>query len=501
MFKERKSPHLRELIYFGALISLAFILTMIGLNTPTQLDAIRNNGVLRVATTNTPMTYFIRRSEPAGFEYELAKAFADHLGVELELVLPSNFAGLFQVLQERNAHFIAASLTITRERQQRFDFAPPYRESAPVLIYRVRQGNPAPKSPTDLYGRSIGVLKGSSYEELLEHMQDEFPELQWLNNPDNSVTDLLDQVHEGSLDYTILDSTVFDAQKSFYPGLRAAFKLQPPQPIAWMLNRHHDGTLRAALQEWFAQEGTVLLIQTLEERYFSRSNPLNFFDTVTFRRDLEERFRPLYPWFEEAAQATDINWLLLAAIAYQESHWKADAVSPTGVRGIMMLTQAAATEVGVEDRTDPKQSILGGAQYLVNVKQKIPDRIQEPDHTWLALAGYNVGFGHLEDARILTQKAGKNPDKWQHVREFLPLLSNPRYYNNTRYGYARGHEPVQYVSNIRKYMELLRWEVDTASARDLSPDHNGDSDSDASETTGADTTERPLPLSNLPSSL
>jgi membrane-bound lytic murein transglycosylase F len=165
----------------------------------------------------------------------------------------------------------------------------------------------------------------------------------------------------------------------------------------------------------------------------------------------------------------------------------------------MMLTQAAAAEVGVDDRTDPKQSILGGAQYLVNVKQKIPERIPEPDHTWFALAGYNVGFGHLEDARILTQKAGKDPDKWQHVREYLPLLSNPRYYNQTRYGYARGHEPVQYVSNIRKYMELLRWEVDTAGARNLNPDL--ESDSDAADSNESSSETRPLPLSNLPSSL
>lgn len=496
MFKERTSPHLRQLIYTGALLSLGLVLLLIGLNTPTQLDAIRKNGVLRVATTNTPMTYFIRRNEPAGFEYELARAFADHLGVELELVLPSSFSGLFQALQDRNAHLAAASLTVTRERLARFDFSPPYRYSAPVLIYRTRQGVPPPQTLEDLYGRRISILKGSSYEELL---QKEYPKLQWSSNPDDSVNDLLDLVHQGELDYTILDSTVFDAQKSFYPGLKAAFELQQPQPIAWMLNRHHDGTLKAALQEWFAREETQQLINTLEERYFSRTNPLNFFDTVAFRRDLEERFLPLYPWFLEAEKQSGISWLLLAAVAYQESHWDPDAVSPTGVRGIMMLTQAAAREVGVEDRTDPKQSILGGAQYLVNVKKKIPDRIPEPDHTWLALAGYNVGFGHLEDARILTQKAGKNPDKWQHVREFLPLLSNPRYYTQTRYGYARGYEPVQYVSNIRKYMELLRWEMDTTRLEELTAEQ--DESPDETAPPEDDSQSSGLPLGNLPSSL
>ena len=494
MFKLRKSPHLRELIYFSVLVSITFGLVMLGLNTPTQLESIQQKGVIRFATTNTPMTYYIRKGEPVGFEYELAQAFAAHLGVELELALPGSFAGLFSVLEERNAHIAAASLTATAERRKRFDFSPAYRSSAPVLIYRVRRGNPAPKTIEDLYGRSIRVLAGSSYNELLQQLHTQHPALAWSSNEDDSVTDLLDLVHDGSLDYTILDSTVFDAQKSFYPGLKAAFELQSAQPIAWMLNRHRDGTLKNALNQWFKLDSTQALIKTLEERYFSRTNPLNFFDTVTFRRDLQERFLPLYPWFKQAEEETGINWLLLAAIAYQESHWNADAVSPTGVRGIMMLTQAAAEEVGVSDRTDPKESILGGARYLVNVKKKIPDRITEPDHTWFALAGYNVGFGHLEDARILTQKAGKNPDKWQHVREFLPRLSNAKYYPQTRYGYARGHEPVTYVSNIRKYIELLRWEVDTASARDATTTPETDSDAAEAET-------QRFPLSNLPSSL
>ncbi len=498
MFKLRQSPYFRELIYFGSLMAITFGLVMLSLSTPTQLEAIKQNGVIRFATTNTPLTYYIRKGEPAGFEYELAQAFAGHLGVKLELALPGSFAGLFQVLQDRNAHIAAASLTATPERRKQFDFSPAYRSSAPVVIYRVRRGNPAPKRLEDLYNRNIRVLAGSSYAELLKQLQPHHPELAWSSSEDDSVTDLLDQVHDGSLDYTILDSTVFDAQKSFYPGLKTAFELQTPQPIAWMLNRHLDGTLKAELNRWFQLDSTQALIKTLEERYFSRTNPLNFFDTVTFRRDLQERFLPLYPWFKQAEEESGINWLLLAAVAYQESHWKADAVSPTGVRGIMMLTQAAADEVGVSDRTDAKQSILGGARYLVNVKKKIPDRIADPDHTWFALAGYNVGFGHLEDARILTQKAGKNPDKWQHVREFLPRLSNPKYYPQTRYGYARGHEPVQYVSNIRKYMELLRWEVDTASARDLIP--APDSDSDAAEEASSPAAPE-LPLSNLPSSL
>ena len=144
-------------------------------------------------------------------------------------------------------------------------------------------------------------------------------------------------------------------------------------------------------------------------------------------------------------------------MGYQESHWNPDAVSPTGVRGIMMLTEATARQLGVEDRVDPRQSIFGGARYLRRIKRKIPERIAEPDRTWLALAAYNIGFGHLEDARILTQANGGDPDRWEDVREHLPLLADPKWHTRTRHGYARGGQPVHYVENIRYYYDVLLW--------------------------------------------
>ncbi|WP_051298535.1 membrane-bound lytic murein transglycosylase MltF [Marinobacterium litorale] len=465
MFELRQKPHFRELLYFWILAGLAVLLTTISLNTPTQIEAIKKKGVLRVATRNTPMTYFIEKGEPAGFEYELAQAFADYLGVKLELVLPTTFADLFKTMRERNAHIAASNLTISEQRLERFDFGPSYRKSAPTVIYRIRQGEKAPTSIEDLYDSHILILSGSAQAELLGRLKKHHPELEWTESDNDAATDLLDELHDGSIDYTIMDSTVFDAQRSFYPGLAKGFALEPPQPIAWMIPQHYDGTLKAALDAFFALPETLALIDRLEARYFSRQNRLNFFDTTEFRRALDERYPPLEQYFLLAEQETGVDHLLLAAIAYQESHWRANAVSPTGVRGIMMLTEDAAQEVGAADREDPRQSVLGGAEYLIRVKAKIPDRIPEPDHTWLALAGYNIGFGHLEDARVLTQRAGKDPDRWQHVREYLPLLSKEQYYSTVRYGYARGYEPVTYVANIRKYMEMLRWEEQVAQTR------------------------------------
>jgi len=198
----------------------------------------------------------------------------------------------------------------------------------------------------------------------------------------------------------------------------------------------------------------------LVERYYGHVGDFDYVGNRIFRCHIYSRLPEYRPVFEQAAAATGLDWRLLAAVAYQESHWDPNAVSPTGVRGIMMLTRATARHLGIEKRTDPIQSIQGGARYLRKQIDKIPDRIPEPDRTWLALASYNIGFGHLEDARIITQRRSGNPDSWMDVKESLPLLRNPKWYKKTRYGYARGNEAAIYVENIRSYYQILLWVTD-----------------------------------------
>jgi membrane-bound lytic murein transglycosylase F len=153
-----------------------------------------------------------------------------------------------------------------------------------------------------------------------------------------------------------------------------------------------------------------------------------------------------------------MDWHLLAAVAYQESHWDPRAQSRTGVRGLMMLTLPTAREMGVDNRLDPGQSLRGGARYLKNIKRRLPDDISEPDRTWFSLAAYNIGMGHLEDARVITERQGGDPHVWREVMEHLPLLQKSKYYQDARYGFARGEEAVTYVQNIRHYYSILEWQ-------------------------------------------
>lgn len=455
LFNLRKKKDVLHLLTILVIISLP---ALVSYNTISQLEVIQTNGSIRVATRNTPSSYYIDKSGPAGFEYELAKSFADELGVQVDLIVPDTIDGLFQTITKRDAHIVAAGINVSTVRQNSFEFSTPYAESISTVIYRIKQGIPAPVTITDLIGKKTLVLANSIQAEQLKSIKKEHANLNWQETEELTNTDILDKVFTQEVDYAIVDSTVYESQSSFYPGLNSAFTIGKSQPIAWILTPNQDGSLQRAVDAFLSKPQTKELIAQLKTKYFEKRNPLNYFDTVTFKQDMEERLACLEQYFYMAEQETDIDWMLLASIAYQESHWKADAVSPTGVRGIMMLTKAAAKEVNVSDRTDPIQSIRGGAEYLLNVKRKIPERIKEPDHTWFALAGYNVGFGHLEDARVLTQRAKKDPDKWDDVKEFLPLLSKKKYFSTVKYGYARGQEPVQYVANIKKYIELLEWE-------------------------------------------
>jgi membrane-bound lytic murein transglycosylase F len=185
----------------------------------------------------------------------------------------------------------------------------------------------------------------------------------------------------------------------------------------------------------------------------------DYVDTRVYIRRIDRRFPKFRTYFRQAAEKYDLPFALLAAQGYQESHWRPDARSPTGVRGIMMLTRTTAKSLGVGNRLDPRQSIFGGAKYLARMKERFSDEVSEPDRTWLALAAYNVGRAHLHDAQKLAREQGVSPHHWRSMKHILPLLAQKRYYRDLKYGYARGTEPVRYVRRIREYRHVLEQQV------------------------------------------
>ncbi|WP_224652608.1 membrane-bound lytic murein transglycosylase MltF [Pectobacterium versatile] len=416
-----------------------------------QLRQILSRGELRISTVNSPLTYAMSNGSPTGLDYELAKRFADYLGVKLVVSSRKNLDELFDDLDGDDADLLAAGLIYNHERLERFRAGPTYYSISQQMVYRL--GSPRPKTLDKLQGRLV-VTSGSAHAATLRDLKAEkYPQLNWESASDQSTQDLLKQVADGKLDYTLGDSVTIGLMQRIHPQLAVAFDLSDEEPVTWYMRRSHDDSLSAALLDFFSQIVEDGTLARLEEKYLGHVGEFDYVDTTTFLSAIDETLPDLRPLFEK--YATDIDWKLLAAISYQESHWNPLATSPTGVRGLMMLTRNTAESLNVTDRVDPEQSIRGGAQYMSHMMQKMPDTIPEDEKIWFALASYNMGYAHLLDARKLTEKQKGNPDSWVDVKMRLPMLSQKRYYTQTTYGYARGHEAYNYVENIRRYMVSL----------------------------------------------
>jgi membrane-bound lytic murein transglycosylase F len=419
-----------------------------------KLSAVKRSGELVVLTRNSPTTYYEGPDGPTGFEYDLALAFAKQLGVSLTIKVADRFTDILPMIARAQADFAAASLTVTALRAEQVRFSPPYQIIRQQVVHHAKTAPPA--NVAGLVGRHIEVITGSSYVERLEQLQAQYPRLSWVTVSNMETEELLLQVEEGLTELTISDSNIVALSRQFSPDLRVAFDLGEPENLAWAFPLSEDDSLYQEAARFIEAQRASGELSHLIERYYgaaSRFNPINI---AAFLQKIETDLPRLKPVFEEAAQRYQLDWRLLAAMSYQESYWNPNAVSPTGVRGIMMLTEPTAQHLGISDRLDVRQSVHGGSAYLRSLMDRIPERIPEPDRSWMALAAYNVGIHHLEDARVITQAQGADPDKWNDVKERLPLLAKATWYAKTKHGYARGYEPVQLVNRVRTYYEILK---------------------------------------------
>ena len=412
------------------------------------------SGELRVVTRNMPSTYYLGAAGPQGPEFDLASRFAAELGVRLVIYSVPNVADVMRELESRRAHIAAAGLTRGVRLPKDTGFGPPYQQVKEHLIFRQREARP--RNIAQANRGHIEVIMGSAHAATLESLRLHHPTLSWVENPGAETEELLFRLSRSEFDYTVADSNEFAIGRAFHPEIRIAFDLTGGKPLAWAVDTRDPSLLRrvTAFYSSLKAEGRLAAIL---DTYYAGAERFDYIQSRVFMEHIATRLPQYRHWFKDAAAEVGVDWRLLAAIGYQESHWNPLATSPTGVRGLMMLTEQTARSLGVDDRLDPRQSIYGGARYFVWIRNQIPKRILEPDRTWFTLAAYNVGFGHLEDARILTQMHGKNPDSWSDVRDHLPLLTQQKWYSRVKRGYARGWEPVRFVDNIRSYIDILDW--------------------------------------------
>lgn len=423
------------------------------INQPAnRIAAIQARGELRVSTIVSPLTYSRVDDKAYGLDYALAEQFANYLGVKLKVTVRQNISELFDDLDNDKADLLAAGLVYNSERVKNYHAGPAYYSVSQQVVYRV--GSYRPRSLGELNADNLSIAPGHAVINDLQALKEtKYPDISWQVDEKRSSETLMEEVLAGRLNYTIADSVAISLFQRVHPELAVALDITDEQPVTWFSVNDEDDTLSAAMLDYFNSINEDGTLARLEEKYLGHGGDFDYVDTRSFLRAVDSVLPDLQPLFEKYAK--EIDWRLLAAISYQESHWDAQATSPTGVRGLMMLTKNTAQSLGLTDRTDAEQSIGGGMRYLLDMMDKVPDTVPQDEKIWFALAAYNMGYAHMLDARALTVKQKGNRDSWTDVKQRLPLLSQKPYYSKLTYGYARGHEAYAYVENIRKYQISL----------------------------------------------
>ena len=421
----------------------------------TSLERIQDRNEIIMGTINGSLTYAFDGLDKSGFDYEMGLKFAEYLNVTLRVKEYDSLEALFSALDDNEIDFIGAGLTLTPKRSKKYRSSPPYYYVSQTLVYH--KGTYRPRKITDIKD-PISVLRKSSHEEILQNLLKTVPNLKISEQEDEDEESLLRKVATKEIKFALVNSTTLAQKQRYYPVLAKAFTLSKNLPSAWLIKRNLDNAFYSAMIEFIGNKYQDQTIAKLTEKYFGHVESFDFVDTKVFLN----RIKTVLPKYEELFKkytTPEVNWALLAAVSYQESHWNPKAKSPTGVRGMMMLTRSTAKSLGIKNRLDVTQSVKGGAKYLSKLINRLPNSIAEDEKIWFALASYNIGYGHLMDARRITTIRKQNPDSWADVKDNLPLLHQKKWNKQTRYGYARGKEAQHYVNNIRQYNKTLVWYI------------------------------------------
>lgn len=436
-----------------ALISLLFTLSLAACGerqalpfpTPAQSELV-------VLTQKGPLAYQNEDNEHiSGLEHDLVEAFAEELGVEVRYVvvppeeIPTRLAN-------HEAHLAAGWLSASKENG--LISSAPFLQSRDVLIQP--EASLPIRSIKELEGKTVHVQAGSRQADTLRAIKAGGINVDIVEHQERTTYELLELAEAGSITLAAVDSARFEVALQFAPSLVATLPLSESQPIGWLFPPHPNSELLAQANAFIDRAERDGTLARIEDRYFGHIRRLTQGDIIKFMENIETVLPKLRKYFEMAQAASSLDWRLIAAVAYQESQWDVDAVSPTGVRGIMMLTEDTADHLGVSNRLDPKESIVAGARYLDQLRDLMPDSVREPDRTWLALAAYNIGPGHFNTARTLARQLNADPDAWFEMKRIFPLLAQPRYYQKLKSGRARGGEAVIMTENVRSYYDILR---------------------------------------------
>lgn len=443
------------------LAALALCITACAVLRPfsTGLQQIHQRDVLEVVAVATDGNA-TSTTLPHTLAGELTHLFAEDLGVPIHLTMVKDPAQAIQLLRRQEADLALTGLIVGDPQLRRLQLTQPYMQISEQIVSLRDHVNE--DGMQMLRQSTLAVSPNSSEATLARQLATSISGLRVAELKEMPTDVLLHQVELGVVDYALISSSVFDTHRALHPDLKVAMELNRGAQLAWAFSKQSENSLYLSAQRFLERlnhDGTLDRLSA----FYSQGDTFDDAGVQSFQHDIQQKLPHYRRLFEKYADSSGLDWRILAAIAYQESKWQASAVSPTGVAGIMMLTESTAEDLGVDNRNSAHESIRGGAQYFKQILDDLPDNIAEPDRTWMALAAYNMGPGHLTDAQTLTARLGKNPTKWINVSQHLPLLGQPHWYRHLSHGYTpNSRQALAYVNNVRRYYEALLLATNTS---------------------------------------
>ena len=473
--------------YFGIIcIVLLFIVTACSSNKKPKdkkkalrsainrdLPEILDDGVLNVVTTYSSTSYFLYRGQPMGYEYELLKRFAEHIGVDYKLEVSNDFDAMQEMLMSGKIDLIAHGLTITGKRKELVQFSDYLYLTHQVLVQKKPDNwrkmkwsavqNSLIHDAIELIGDTVSVRANSSYLNRVENLMDEMGGKIYVDTlPGDLSTDkIIEMVSNGEIKYTFADNNIASINASYYPNLDIRVPVSFSQRMAWAL-RPNSEELLAELNSWIDSMKNGATYYVIYNKYFKNERSFRMRENSVFYSINHNRISEYDDLIQSYADTIGWDWRLMASMIYQESRFNPVSESWAGAKGLMQMMPQTAERYGVEDRTDPEDNLEGATKVLQVLWDRfidIPDSVQRIKFT---MAAYNCGYSHVLDARTLAEEEGIDSYRWDEcVEESMLKLSYPENYNKPfiKYGYVRGIEPVSYVKQIfsryEHYTQLL----------------------------------------------
>ena len=416
------------------------------------LQRIKKKGEITVVTPNNAHCYYLYRDQPMGFEYEMAQAFAEYLGVRLKVKVVDRWKNMIAALNNGSAAFIAASMPILPKWQTEVAFSDGYMEVTQQIV--AHRKNSRIKNAADLSGKTVDVRKGTAYQQRLMELKDQGIDLAIRLHDDLPTEELIQKVAAEEIDFTIAHSNIILINRRNFPGVVPTGSINDGMQLGWAVYPKSTELLERinAFLKTIKKSGKF---DAIYNKYYGDTEDFDYVDLEAFHRRLKSRLSRYSPFIKAAAKKHGFDWRLIAAQIYQESHLNPWAKSQAGARGLMQILPDTGRGLGISDLFDPVQNINAGVQHLKNLFEHF-ESVKGKDRLLIALAAYNIGQGHIQDARKLAEKKGLDPNKWESLSETLPLLQYKKYYKHAKYGFCRGSEPVRYIKQIMIYYDVLK---------------------------------------------